>query len=125
MAQWPPVIFCNILILFDIAYYFTDRNENDSTDLDKIKEAKDLLDYIDKKYLLYNNIVVLQGFFLACKIPNLFDRCMKYAKTRGEEMLQFEQEILRWGKRKISSIVSNLQIPGLHFHLKVFFQLKY
>lgn len=59
----------------------------------------ELLEYLDKKYLVYNNIVFLQGLFLECKVPILYDQCVEYAKTRGEEICFFEKKILQSGKK--------------------------
>lgn len=58
----------------------------------------DLLDYLDKKYFAFNNIIYLQGLFLACKAPHLYDRCVEYAECRGEEMSYFEARLLESGK---------------------------
>lgn len=69
-------------------------------DLGNITEPDELLDYLDKKYFVYKNIVYLQGLFLACKAPHLYDRCVQYAENRGEEITYFETKILESGKRK-------------------------
>lgn len=63
-----------------------------------MKEPHELLDYLDKKYFVFNNIVYLQGLFLACKAPDLYDRCLEYAKNRGEEITYFDAKILKSGK---------------------------
>lgn len=75
-----------------------DRDENESNTLDDIHKPKDLLEYLDKTYFVFNNIVYLQGLFLACKAPALYDRCLKYAESRGEKMFYFEARILESGK---------------------------
>lgn len=79
-------------------------------ELEDIKEPNELLDYLDKKYLLFNNIVYLQGLFLACKAPDLYDRCLEYAKNRGKEITYFEAKILKSGKGKFFRTILRLEI---------------
>lgn len=79
-------------------------------ELEDIKEPNELLDYLDKKYLLFNNIVYLQGLFLACKAPDLYDRCLEYAKNRGKEITHFEAKILKSGKGKFFRTILRLEI---------------
>ena len=70
-----------------------------------IQNTDDLLDYLIKKYLVFNNVVFLQGLFLACKAPKLYDVCVKYAKTREKEIMYFEQKILEEGKTPSKQIM--------------------
>lgn len=79
-------------------------------ELEDIKEPIELLDYLDKKYLVFNNIVYLQGLFLACKAPDLYDRCSEYAKNRGEEITYFEAKILKSGNGKFFRTILILEI---------------
>lgn len=85
------------MIIF-IILYILDRKEINDKELGKITKTDDLLDYLDKKYLVFNNIAFLQGLFLACKAPHLYDRCVEYAKSRGDEIAYFETKILESGK---------------------------
>lgn len=84
-----------------ILLYILDRKEVNDKELGKITKTDDLLDYLDKKYLVFNNIAFLQGLFLACKAPHLYDRCVEYAKSRGE-ITYFETKILESGKLNFS-----------------------
>lgn len=79
-------------------------------ELEDIKEPNELLDYLDKKYLVFNNIVYLQGLFLACKAPGLYDRCLEYAKNRGNDITYFEARILKSGKGKFFRTILRLEI---------------
>lgn len=62
-----------------------------------MKRPKDLLDYLDEKYFVYNNVTYLQGLLLSCKAPELYDQCVEYAKNRGEEISCFENFFLEKG----------------------------
>lgn len=65
-------------------------------ELEEIKEPIYLLDYLDQKYLVFNNIVFLQGLFLMRKAPDLCDRCLEYAINRGKEKhILIEAKILK------------------------------
>lgn len=79
-------------------------------ELEDIKEPNELLNYLDKKYILFNNIVYLQGLFLACKAPDLYDRCLEYAKNRGKEITYFDAKILKSGKGKFFRTILRLEI---------------
>lgn len=85
-----------------ILLYILDRKEVNDKELEKITKTDDLLDYLDKKYLVFNNIAFLQGLFLVCKAPHLYDRCVEYAKSRGDEITYFETKILESGKLNFS-----------------------
>lgn len=71
-----------------------EQRENEPDDLNSINEPFDLLKYLEKKYNTFDNVVYLQGIFLACKAPKLYDRCVEYAKRRGEEIMYFEKRLL-------------------------------
>lgn len=71
-----------------------EQRENEPDDLNSISEPFDLLKYLEKKYNTFDNVVYLQGIFLACKAPKLYDRCVEYAKRRGEEIMYFEKRLL-------------------------------
>lgn len=77
-----------------ILFYIADRKEMNGNDLGNITEPDELLDYLDKKYFVYKNIVYLQGLFLACKAPHLYDRCVQYAKN-GERYNIFRNKNTR------------------------------
>lgn len=74
-----------------------DQRENEPDDLSRISEPFDLLKYLEKKYNTFDNVVYLQGIFLECKAPKLYDRCVEYAKRRGEEIMYFEKQLLERG----------------------------
>lgn len=95
-------------------------------ELEEIKEPKELLDYLDKKYLVFNNIVYLQGLFLACKAPDLYDRCFEYVKNRGKEITYFKAKILKSGKRKFFRTILRLEIQviSVKFSISSCYQLK-
>lgn len=65
--------------------------------MDSIHEPYDLLLHLEEKYNVFYNLKFLQGIFLSYKAWKLFDRCVKYAKTRGEEIEYFERKILESG----------------------------
>nr|XP_034326955.1 uncharacterized protein LOC105349046 isoform X4 [Crassostrea gigas] len=93
-----------------IKCFVKDREEVNSEDLKEIKEPKDLLDFLDGKYFVYNNLIYLQGLFLACKAPELYDECVKYANNRGEEIHFFEKGVLENGHTKVKYIIN---CPGV------------
>lgn len=88
--------------MINILLYIADRKEVNDKELRNITKTDDLLDYLDKKYLVFNNIAFLQGLFLECKAPHLYDRCVEYAKSRGDEITYFETKILESGKWNFS-----------------------
>lgn len=63
-----------------------------------LKNSEQLLDYLDDKYLLVNNVVFLQGLFLAANAPELYKICLEYAKKEERKMHFFEEKILENGK---------------------------
>lgn len=65
--------------------------------MDSIHEPYDLLLHLEEKYNVFYNLKCLQGIFLSSKAWKLFDRCVEYAKTRGEEIEYFERKILESG----------------------------
>lgn len=107
-------------------FYITDRREINGKDIEEIKEPNELLDYLDKKYLVFNNIVYLQGLFLACKAPELYDRCLEYAKNRGKEITYFEAKILKSGKGKFFRRILRLDIQANYVKVRInnFYLLK-
>lgn len=74
------------------------REENSETDVNGIGNAEQLLTYLDGKYFLFNNVVYLQGLFLASEAPELYDICLKYAKTEVNKVTFFKKKILDEGK---------------------------
>lgn len=57
----------------------------------------DLLGFLNEKYFVFNNVIYLQGLFLVCKAPELYDQCVEYAKSRSEEIHFFEKRVLEKG----------------------------
>lgn len=90
--------------------YVKDRGEIESNTLDDIDKPKDLLEYLDKTYFASNNIVYLQGLFLRCKAPHLYDLCSKYVESRGEPTFYFEARILEIDHTKVKYVVN---CPGI------------
>lgn len=88
--------------MINILLYNAERKEVSDKELRNITKTDDLLDYLDKKYLVFNIITFLQGLFLACKTPHLYDRCVEYAKSRGDVITYFETKILESGKWNFS-----------------------
>lgn len=80
-----------------IKYRLKDREENEHDALDSIHEPYELLKYLEKEYNAFYNLPFLQGLFLSCKIPKLYDRCVDYAKSRGGDILFCEKTILKSG----------------------------
>lgn len=97
-------------VLKRIKCFVKDREEVNSKDLEEIKEPKDLLESLDKKYFVFNNVIYLQGLFLACKAPELYDQCVEYAKNRGEEIHFFEKGVLEKGHTEVKYIIN---CPGV------------
>lgn len=83
------------------SYFFSksiaDKKENKSK-VTALKNSKQLLDYLNKTYHTFTNVHFLQGLFLASKAPELYEICLKYAKTREKTILFFEKQILENGK---------------------------
>lgn len=84
-----------------------DRKENNPDVVDSIQEPYDLLLYLEEKYNMFNyNFKFLQGIFLSCKAWKLFDRCVDYAQTKGEEIEYFERMILESDHTKVFYIIN-------------------
>ena len=99
-------------MLKEIAMFcIVERIENGETDLAAIKTSKDLLDYLDKKYLAFHNVIFLQGLFLASKAPELYNICTDYAKGKEKKITYFEQTILEKGKK--SNFYDNIKIHDI------------
>ena len=82
-----------------IFLYIADRKkENSQIEADDIKDKEDLLKYLNEKYNVYHNMEFLQGLFLSCNAPKLYEICLKYARARGNDMRFFEKKILEEGK---------------------------
>ena len=83
----------------NIFLYIADRKkENSQTEVDDIKDKDDLLKYLNEKYHVYQNVEFLQGLFLSCNAPKLYEICLKYAQARKNDMRYFEKKILKEGK---------------------------
>nr|XP_022334764.1 uncharacterized protein LOC111131490 isoform X2 [Crassostrea virginica] len=93
-----------------------DRKENSQDDLKAIEDPENLLNYLDEKYGLLQNVVLLQGLFLACKAPHLYDICVKYAKTSGKEMMFFERKILENDHTKVFFIINCPKLSCYKIH---------
>lgn len=85
-------------LIYDIFILDVGQEENEPGDLSRINKPFDLLKYLEKKYNTFDNVVYLQGIFLACKAPKLYDRCVEYAKRRGEKIMYFEKRLLKRGR---------------------------
>lgn len=83
-----------------------ERKENNPDVVDSIHEPYDLLLHLEEKYNVFYNLKFLQGIFLSCKAWKLFDRCVEYAKTRGEEIEYFERRILESDHTKVTYIIN-------------------
>lgn len=89
-----------------IKYRLKDREENEHDALDSIHEPYELLKYLEKEYNAFYNLPFLQGLFLSCKIPKLYDRCVDYAKSRGGDILFCEKTILKSDHTKVIYIIN-------------------
>lgn len=83
-----------------------ERKENNPDVVDSIHEPYDLLLHLEEKYNVFYNLKFLQGIFLSCKAWKLFDRCVEYAKTRGEEIEYFERRILESDHTIVTYIIN-------------------
>lgn len=93
-----------------IFLYIADRKkENSQIEADDIKDKEDLLKYLNEKYNVYQNVEFLQGLFLSCNAPTLYEICLKYAKARGNDVRFFEKKILKEGKTLMHSILKLLR----------------
>ncbi|XP_078320386.1 uncharacterized protein LOC111116379 [Crassostrea virginica] len=81
-------------VLESIKCRLPERKENSKTDVTGIGNAEQLLNYLDGKYFLFNNVFYLQGLFLASQAPELYDICLEYAKAEVNKVTFFEKKIL-------------------------------
>ena len=79
-------IYSVCLIIFHFKF-IVERKENSKTDVNGIGNAEQLLNYLDGKYFLFNNVFYLQGLFLASQAPELLEICLRYAKTREKKAI--------------------------------------
>ncbi|XP_065944337.1 probable DNA double-strand break repair Rad50 ATPase [Magallana gigas] len=89
-----------------IKFRLQGQEENEPDDLSRINKPFDLLKYLEKKYNTFDNVVYLQGIFLACKAPKLYDRCVEYAKRRGEKIMYFEKRLLERDHTKVIYVIN-------------------
>ncbi|XP_062609897.1 uncharacterized protein LOC134271704 [Saccostrea cucullata] len=70
-----------------------DRMCDPDPELDNVRTPKGLLEYMDNKLSLYNNVTILQAYALAIKPPdeNMYKKCLQYSKSRDDEMFYFEK----------------------------------
>lgn len=78
--------------------FIVDRLENKNSEMNVMSSKEQLLDYLNEKYFLFNNVVFLQGLFLACEAPELYEICLKYAKTEEQNLIYIKKKILEKGK---------------------------
>lgn len=66
-------------------FYYIVRIQGSEGDLGNISTSSELLDYMDKKLSLYNNLAILQAFSLAITPPDeeLYEKCLRYGKDAG------------------------------------------
>ena len=64
----------------------------------QLENKEQFLDYLNGKYFLLNNVMFLQGLFLACEATELYEMCVEYAKTEAQTIFFFEKKILETGK---------------------------
>lgn len=73
-------------------------NDKSKSEVTELVTTEQLLDYLNAKYLVFHNVYFLQGVFMASKAPELHEMCLEYAKTEGDKIYFFEEEILQDGK---------------------------
>ena len=78
-------------------------NENSKSDVTELETTEQLLNYLNRKYLVFHNVYFLQGLFIASQAPELHDICLEYAKTEEEKIYFFEKKILENGKKVYSN----------------------
>ena len=89
---------CSVCLIIFHFKFIVERRENSKTDVNGIGNAEQLLNYLDGKYFLFNNVFYLQGLFLASQAPELYDICVEYAKAEVNKVTFFEKKILDEGK---------------------------
>ncbi|XP_056021855.1 uncharacterized protein LOC125651212 [Ostrea edulis] len=69
-----------------------DRIQESEDDLRDISTPSELLDYMDKELSLYNNLAILQAYFLAVTPPdeNLYEKCLSYGK-KARDIFYFQK----------------------------------
>lgn len=73
-------------------------NNNSKSDVTELETTEQMLNYLNRKYLVFHNVYFLQGLFIASKAPELHEMCLEYAKTEGQNIYYFEKKILENGK---------------------------
>lgn len=74
-------------------------NTAEERELDKIRNPRDLLQYLKKRYSLPHSMVFVQGLLLASKVNRLYQKCVDIAKSwKQEPIIFFEQKPLETGK---------------------------
>ncbi|XP_061173459.1 uncharacterized protein LOC133182628 [Saccostrea echinata] len=70
-----------------------DRMCDPDPELDDVRTPKSLLEYMDNKFSLYNNVSILQAYALAIQPPdeNMYKKCLQYSKSRNDEVFYFEK----------------------------------
>lgn len=78
-------------------------NENSKSEVTELETTEQLLNYLNRKYLVFHNVFFLQGLFKASQAPELREMCLEYAKTEGNKIYFFEKKILENGKNVYSN----------------------
>lgn len=56
-----------------------------------------MLIYLFKIYVVFYNIIFLEGIFLLVKVLKFYDCCIEFCKKRGRGFIYFEERILSKG----------------------------
>ncbi|XP_078341372.1 uncharacterized protein LOC111108757 isoform X1 [Crassostrea virginica] len=80
-------------------------NTAEERELDKIRNPRDLLQYLKKRYSLPHSMVFVQGLLLASKVNRLYQKCVDIAKSwKQEPIIFFEQKPLETDYSKVEYI---------------------
>lgn len=74
-----------------------EKAENECN-LASLENSDQLLDYLNRTYHTSKNVYFLKGLFLASQAPELYEICLRYAKTRENKIIFFEKHLLENGK---------------------------
>ncbi|XP_078321834.1 uncharacterized protein LOC144621833 isoform X2 [Crassostrea virginica] len=90
---------------------------NDRTEqyFKRTENTEDLLSYLFTKLATVNNVLFIQGLFLASNAPKLYKICLQYAETRKHEVLFFEKKTLDTDPAKY---IYRVNIPNSSSYLR-------
>jgi hypothetical protein len=75
-------------------YFFfrVDRVQESDDNLGGITTPSELLDFMDRKFSLYNNLAILQAYSLAITPPDeqIYKKCLKHGKE-AKDIFYFEK----------------------------------